>query len=96
MDVLNARPKDRVIAAPGVYDMVSLRMAAAMGFDALYMTGYGAVASHLGLPDAGLASYADMVGRVEAMARMADVAAHRRRRHRLWRAPQCAPCCSRL
>jgi 2,3-dimethylmalate lyase len=72
MDVLNARPKDRVIAAPGIYDMVSLRMAAAMGFDALYMTGYGAVASNLGLPDAGLASYADMVGRVEAMARMAE------------------------
>jgi 2-methylisocitrate lyase-like PEP mutase family enzyme len=71
IDVLAARPKDRVIAAPGVYDMVSLRMAAAMGFDALYMTGYGTVASHLGLPDAGLASYADMVGRVEAMARMA-------------------------
>ena len=70
IDVLNARPKDRVIAAPGVYDMVSLRMAAAMGFDALYMTGYGTVASHLGLPDAGLASYADMVGRVEAMASM--------------------------
>ena len=72
IDVLNARPKARVIAAPGVYDMVSLRMAAAMGFDALYMTGYGTVASHLGLPDAGLASYADMVGRVEAMARMAE------------------------
>ena len=71
-DVLNARPKDRVIATPGVYDMVSLRMAAAMGFEALYMTGYGTVASHLGLPDAGLASYADMVGRVEAMARMAE------------------------
>jgi 2,3-dimethylmalate lyase len=69
-EVLNARPKDRVIAAPGVYDMVSLRMAARMGFDALYMTGYGTVASHLGLPDAGLASYADMVGRVEVMARM--------------------------
>jgi len=72
MDVLNGRPKDRVIAAPGVYDMVSLRMAAAMGFEALYMTGYGTVASHLGLPDAGLASYADMVGRVEAMARTAE------------------------
>ncbi len=71
IDVLKARPKDRVIAAPGVYDMVSLRMAAAMGFDALYMTGYGTVASHLGLPDAELASYADMVGRVEAMAQMA-------------------------
>ncbi|HXE23416.1 MAG TPA: isocitrate lyase/PEP mutase family protein [Roseiarcus sp.] len=70
-DVLNARPETRVIAAPGVYDMVSLRMAAAMGFEALYMTGYGTVASHLGLPDAGLASYADMADRVEAMARMA-------------------------
>src|SRR5271154_1992521 len=70
-DLLKARPTDRVVAAPGVYDMVSLRMAASMGFDALYMTGYGTVASHLGLPDAGLASYSDMVGRVEAMARMA-------------------------
>ena len=70
-EILNARPKNRLIAAPGVYDMVSLRMAARMGFDALYMTGYGTVASHLGLPDAGLASYADMVGRVEVMARMA-------------------------
>ena len=70
--VLNARPKDRVIAAPGVYDMVSLRLAARMGFDALYMTGYGTVASHLGLPDAGLASYSDMVERVELMARMAE------------------------
>ena len=72
-DLLKARPADRVVAAPGVYDMVSLRMAASMGFDALYMTGYGTVASHLGLPDAGLASYSDMVSRVEAMARMARV-----------------------
>ena len=69
-EVLNSRPKDRVIAAPGVYEMVSLRMAARMGFDALYMTGYGTVASHLGLPDAGLASYSDMANRVEVMARM--------------------------
>jgi 2-methylisocitrate lyase-like PEP mutase family enzyme len=71
-DVLNSRPTDRVIAAPGVYDMVSLRMAARMGFDALYMTGYGTVASHLGLPDAGLASYTDMVGRVALMAQMSN------------------------
>ena len=61
-----------MITAPGVYDMISLRMAAAMRFDALYMTGYGVVASHLGLHDAGLASYTDMVGRVEAMARTAE------------------------
>jgi 2,3-dimethylmalate lyase len=58
-EVLNGRPKDRVIAAPGVYDMVSLRMASRMGFDALYMTGYGTVASHLGLPDARMARMAE-------------------------------------
>ena len=46
--VLNARPRDRVIAAPGVYDMMSLRIADAIGFEALYVTGYGVVASHLG------------------------------------------------
>jgi hypothetical protein len=51
--------------------MVSLRLADSFGFDALYMTGYGTVASHMGLPDAGLATYSDMVGRVTAMAGMA-------------------------
>ena len=44
-----------LVVAPGVFDMVSLRLADSFGFDALYMTGYGTVASHMGLPDAGLA-----------------------------------------
>jgi 2-methylisocitrate lyase-like PEP mutase family enzyme len=61
-----------LISAPGVYDMISLKIADRMGFELLYMTGYGAVASALGLPDAGLASYTDMVGRVAAMAGMAE------------------------
>jgi 2-methylisocitrate lyase-like PEP mutase family enzyme len=57
-----------LISAPGVYDMVSARIAGDMAFDALYMTGFGVVASHLGLPDAGLATYTDMVGRVRQIA----------------------------
>lgn len=60
-----------LVTAPGIYDMVSLRLADRMGFDALYMTGFGTVASHLGLPDAGLATYTDMVGRVRQMATLA-------------------------
>ena len=60
-----------LVVAPGVYDMISLRIADRMGFNALYMTGYGTVASSLGLPDAGLATYTDMVARVTAMAGMA-------------------------
>jgi 2-methylisocitrate lyase-like PEP mutase family enzyme len=60
-----------LIVAPGIYEMVSLRLADRMNFDALYMTGYGTVASLMGLPDAGLATYTEMVGRVSAMAGMA-------------------------
>ena len=49
--------------APGVFDMISAKVADRAGFDALYMTGYGIAASHMGLPDAGLVSYSEMVGR---------------------------------
>jgi 2-methylisocitrate lyase-like PEP mutase family enzyme len=52
-----------LITAPGVYDMISARVADGLGFPALYMTGYG-VSATLGLPDAGLATYSEMVGRV--------------------------------
>jgi 2-methylisocitrate lyase-like PEP mutase family enzyme len=66
---LSARLKQPgLLVAPGIHDMVSARIADAIGFDALYMTGFGVVASHLGLPDAGLATYSDMVGRVRLMA----------------------------
>lgn len=53
------------VVAPGVFDMISAKLADRLNFSALYMTGYGVVASHLGLPDAGIASYTDMVSRVE-------------------------------
>ena len=56
------------VVAPGVYDMISAKVADGMGFRALYMTGYGVAASHLGLPDAGIASYADVVSRVRTIA----------------------------
>ncbi len=73
---LRQQLKDRLyqpglIVAPGVNEMVSLRLADTFGFDALYMTGYGTVASSLGLPDAGLASFTQMVDRVGQMAQMA-------------------------
>jgi 2-methylisocitrate lyase-like PEP mutase family enzyme len=56
-----------LITAPGVFDLISAKIADRLGFDALYMTGYGTVASHLGYPDAGLATYSDMLGRVRQM-----------------------------
>jgi 2-methylisocitrate lyase-like PEP mutase family enzyme len=61
-----------LITAPGVYDMISARIADRIGFPALYMTGFGVVASYLGLPDAGLATYTDMVGRVNQICTIAS------------------------
>ncbi|MDD2544980.1 MAG: isocitrate lyase/PEP mutase family protein [Burkholderiaceae bacterium] len=57
--------EDTLCCLPGIYDFISLKIAESMDFDALYMTGYGTVASHLGLPDAGLATYSDMLNRVQ-------------------------------
>lgn len=59
---------DEIVIAPGIFDGISARIAESFGFDVLYMTGYGTVGSHLGVPDAGLASYRDMVDRVQMLA----------------------------
>jgi len=56
------------IAAPGVFDLISAKLADRTEAKALYMTGLGTVASYLGLPDAGLATYSQMVDRVETIA----------------------------
>ena len=56
------------IVAPGVFEMFSAKIADRLGFKALYMTGYGVSASHLGLADAGLVTYRDMVERARTIA----------------------------
>ncbi len=61
--VRDALAGQALVTAPGVYDMISARIADRMGFSTLYMTGFG-VAATLGMPDAGLASYTEMVERV--------------------------------
>jgi len=58
------------VTAPGVYDLISALIADRMGFKALYVTGYGTVASSLGLPDAGLATYSEMIDRIGRIAGM--------------------------
>lgn len=60
----------KFVTAPGIFDMISAKVADGMGFDCLYVTGFGTVASHLGVADAGVATYTDMVGRVGRFAQM--------------------------
>jgi carboxyvinyl-carboxyphosphonate phosphorylmutase len=49
------------VVAPGAYDALSARLVEQAGFDAVYMTGFGASASLLGRPDVGLLCFAEMV-----------------------------------
>lgn len=63
----------KTIIAPGVFDLISARLLNQHPVDAGYMTGFGVVASYLGLPDAGLATYTDMVDRARPIASALDV-----------------------
>lgn len=51
------------IVAPGAHDALTAKIVGKLGFDAVYMTGYGQSASHLGQPDVGLMTLSEMVMR---------------------------------
>jgi 2-methylisocitrate lyase-like PEP mutase family enzyme len=55
------------LVVPGAYDCVSARLVERAGFQAVYMTGYGASASRLGLPDLGFAGLAEMADHARNM-----------------------------
>ncbi len=56
------------LVVPGAYDAVSARLVERAGFPAVYMTGYGASASRLGLPDLGFAGLAEMADHARNLA----------------------------
>jgi len=56
--------RDRILVAPCCYDMISAKLIEQAGFEAVYLGGYAHVASHVGLPDAGLATFSEMLERV--------------------------------
>ena len=57
-----------LVVAPGVFDMVSLRLADTFGFDALYMTGFGTSLTRLGMPDVGLLTASEMIDNASRIA----------------------------
>ena len=63
----------RFISAPGVFEMMSLKLANRVGFEAVYASGYWLTASYLGLPDAGIATYTDMLDRVSRVCELAEL-----------------------
>lgn len=63
----------KTIVAPGAHDALTAKIIGKTGFDAVYMTGYGQAASHLGNPDVGLLTMSEMVARANAIVEAAGV-----------------------
>ena len=59
---------------PGVQDMIAAKMADRVGFDIVFASGYWLTASASGLPDAGIATYTDMLDRMQTLVRTSDAA----------------------
>ena len=65
--------KNSILVAPAAFDMVSAKIIEKAGFEAVYLSGFGQSASHLGLPDAGLMTFTEIVERVHNMAKAVNV-----------------------
>ena len=67
---LLARPE--MIVAPFVFDCLQAKLAAAAGFDAVYMTGFGTAAAR-GYPDLGLLTMSEMAANARAISQSVNV-----------------------
>jgi len=67
-----ALAKGEFICAPGIQDMIAAVLCNKVGFDFVYASGYWGTASAYGLPDAGIASYTQMVDRISTLARVSN------------------------
>ncbi|MGK7897175.1 MAG: oxaloacetate decarboxylase, partial [Xenococcus sp. (in: cyanobacteria)] len=61
------------IVAPGAYDAVSAKIIESLDFPAIYLTGYGASASRLGLPDYGFITQTEMVAQVSGISKAVNI-----------------------
>mgnify|MGYP000868615782 CR=1 FL=1 len=62
-----------ILVAPGAHDALTAKIIEHVGFDAVYMTGYGQAASHLGQPDVGLLTMTEMLSRTNNMVNCVDI-----------------------
>ncbi len=61
----------RFVAAPGLHDMIAAVVGNKVGLEFAYASGYWTTASAYGLPDAGIATYTQMLDRVATLCRSA-------------------------
>lgn len=65
--------KGGILLAPGCYDVLSARLVEKVGFEAAFMTGYGASASILGMPDYGMMTMNEMATVCANMVSVLDI-----------------------
>jgi 2-methylisocitrate lyase-like PEP mutase family enzyme len=58
------------VVAPGIHDMIAAVLSNKVGFDFVYASGFWLTASAYGLPDAGIATYTQMLDRVSTLTRI--------------------------
>ena len=62
-----------ILAAPGAADALTARLVQKAGFGAVYMTGLGATAARLGVPDLGLLTLTEMADQARNLVRAVDI-----------------------
>jgi 2-methylisocitrate lyase-like PEP mutase family enzyme len=63
---------DDTVLMPGVYDALSARIAARVGFDVVFVSGYSVSATRLGEPDFGFVTQTEMAEAARAVCRVSD------------------------
>lgn len=71
--VWNRLQKKKILVAPGAHDVLTAKIIEKVGFEAVYMTGYGTTASVLGCPDVGLITFPEMVERARNIVNAVNV-----------------------
>lgn len=70
---LRAAMAEGIVMAPGAADALTARLVERAGFPAVYMTGFGATAGRLGLPDLGLMTQTEMTEHARIMTRAVTI-----------------------
>jgi len=64
----NRLAEPRILTIPGCFDAMSAKLVERAGFEAAYVSGYAVSATRIGLPDAGLLSYKEILDQARDIA----------------------------
>src|ERR671922_475155 len=62
--------RERAVLMPGIYDAVGARIAAQLGFDVVFISGYSVSAARLGEPDFGFLTQTEMADAARSVCRV--------------------------